>query len=1093
MIGTLLNDRYRLDRELGRGGMGAVYQGYDLLLGRIVAVKVLLDEELTEESTRQLLFEAQAVAKLNHPNIVSVYDAGQAEGVPFIVMEYIVGESLHQFHPDEPEEIARVCIQICDALEEAHSHGIIHRDLKPENVILSEGGLAKLTDFGLAQALSARMNPDGTLTGTVFYISPEQALGKSIDGTTDLYALGVMMYEFASGQLPFLDEDPLAVISMHINKPPQRPGEINERIPSDFEEIIMKLLSKKSSGRFTSAADTRSDLEAFLRGHSRGRPGKLNHNLPLELTSFIGRTSELGEVRRLVRESRLVTLSGVGGTGKTRLALKAARGLLREFPQGIWLVELSTITDADQVPRAIAIALDIREKSTQPVMDTLIEAIRNRQLLLILDNCEHLIGRCISIAERFLTTCQDLKILATSRESLGLPGERNFHVPSMQLPEMNKKAADPETIWQVESMRLFLERARTVKTDFKPDNDQMLAVAKICKRLDGIPLAIELAAARSRALSVEEIADRLSDRFRLLTGGRRNSLPRQATLQALIDWSYDLLTDEEKVLLRRLSVFSSGWSLQSCEEICCCGQIKKEMILDLLTRLVDKSLVIHSERAGGSRYSMLETIRQYALEKLIQAGETETLRNNHLQYYADFSSKICPELWRSEQVLWMDRLEMEHDNIRAALDWSLCGVCGPLTLENGMRIAGCVYLFWLVRGYWTEAWDWMGKLLASPYAGEVAREVLNRLNYTAGRVVKEIGDVFQAKELFENARKGALGIQDQSALANALLGLGEVALSEHFMHEATKFVDQSLVIFRSLDDKVGIAYALAAKGAAVMDLNGYDRAREYYQQNLDICRELGHQLGVAGTLLSLGRIETFYGDKKTGRKYLEESMEIFRSSRDKSGIAGALSAIGLVELYTEEFDSSKEHYQEALRITRELRTSPGIGTALIALGEIARMQDDFGSARDYYEEALEINEHLGQVGIMMIVAHNLGYVAKQQGDAQQALQFFRRSLQQAVERDHRRFMYFCLVGVASVYVDLSMYTSAAVLFGFADQMAQQEGYKLDTVDAKAVSESRAVLEKAITTEEIRDNYHCGLKMELHEAVSLAAGELQPAD
>ena len=1093
MIGTILNERYRLDRELGVGGMGAVYQGYDLLLGRVVAVKVLMAEELSEESKDLLLSEAQAVAKLNHPNIVSVYDAGQSDGRPYIVMEHINGASLHQSPPEGIEEAVRVCIQVCNALEEAHKHGIIHRDLKPENIILSEGGLAKLTDFGLAQSLATRMKPDGSLTGTVFYISPEQALGQPLDGASDLYALGVMLYEFSTGKLPFHAVDPLVVVSMHINENPQPPIEISPDIDAGLEEIILRLLSKDPADRYANAAETREVLEELLRSSETRNRGRLNHNLPEEMTSFIGRTVELADVRQLIKEFRLITLSGVGGTGKTRLALQAVRGLLNDFPQGVWLVELSTIVDAEQVPRAIAAVLGIHEKASQLMIDTLIEAIRYRSMLLIMDNCEHLISRCTAVAERLLSACRNLKIIATSRESLGLPGERNFHVPSMKLPDLESDSLGPEDIWQVESMQLFLDRAKTVKPDFDPTAEQMQDVIEICKRLDGIPLAIELAAARTRALSVEEIAARLSDRFRLLTGGRRTALPRQSTLQALIDWSFDLLTDEEKILLRRLSVFSGGWTLQSCEEICHGNRILQEMILDLLTRLVDKSLVIYSEKAGGSRYNMLETIRQYALEKLLQAGEMETMRHNHLQYFADFSMETSPELWRREQVHWMDRLEQEHDNLRAALDWSLCGGCGPLTLENGMRIAGYVYQFWLVRGYWTEAWDWMLKLLTSPYAGEVSPEIRNQLNNSAGKVVKEIGDIHLAKDLFENAREGAREAQDQSALANALLGLGEVALNEHFMPEADDCVSQSLEIFRSLDDQVGMAYALSSKGAVVADLHGYDQAKVYYQKNLDICREMGHQLGVAGTLLALGRIETYFGEKKLGRKYLEESLEIFRRSRDKSGIAGALSAIGLVEFYTEEIDSSISHYQEALRITRDLRSAPGTGTALIALGEIARLQGDYTGAREYYEEALQINESLGQIGIVMVVAHNLGYVARRQKDTLKALQFFRQSLQQAVERDHRRFVFFCLEGIASVFVDLAMYGDAAALFAFSDQLARENEYKLDPVDAKEVVESRAMLESNLTIEEYQTKTRHGQDLNYQDAISLAVGELQPAD
>jgi predicted ATPase/predicted Ser/Thr protein kinase len=1084
MIGQTLNNRYRLDRELGRGGMGAVYQGFDLLLNRVVAVKLLVSTDLDTQGKNDLLNEARAVAQLNHPNIVSVFDAGESADIPFVVMEYIEGDSLHDKPPADTAAIIHSALQICAALDEAHAHGIVHRDLKPENVITNENGLVKLTDFGLARSLADRMTQEGTLTGTVFYISPEQALGKPLDGRTDLYALGVMLYELFTGRLPFTAREPLAVIAQHINEKPQPPTEIIPAIPPALEAIILKLLAKHPDERFKSASEVRDVLEDFLAGIEYHPKPRVLHNIPIDLTSFIGREKEVAEVCELMRTCRLLTLTGVGGTGKTRLALQAARKLLDNFRDGVWVVELSTIFESGQVLRAVAGVLDMRDQPNRPLLDSLVDFLRPRNLLLILDNCEHLITACAGTTGHLLSSCPDLKIMATSRESLGVPGEITFHVPSMKQPD-NDRLMDLEEIWEIESMQLFRDRVLSVMPDFRPDQKQTEAAAKICTRLDGIPLAIELAAARVRVMPVEEIYARLSDRFRLLTGGSRSAMPRQQTLEALIDWSYDLLTENEKVLLRRLSIFSGGWTLEEAEKICSDDLLDKQDILDVLARLVDKSLVNSDTRGFEARYAMLETIRQYARNKLIQSGESEAIRDRHMECYAEFADRVAPELWRGEQVKWMDRLEEDHDNLRAALEWSLCETCGKEHTLAGLRIAASIFVFWLVRGYWSEGLDWMLKLLAHPLIIDLKDPIKNRLIYSAGFITKELGDLHSARKYFEEALNAARQQQDQRTLAFALLGLGEIAMIERFSDKAGTLIDQSLTIFRSLDDQVGIALALSRKGGLTADRQGYEKAKLYYQENLAVCRNLGHLLGIAGTLMALGRIETYYGDKNQGRKYLEESLSIFRESKDKSGIAGALSAIGYADLYDDDLVSSKEKYEEVLRINRELRSSPGIGSALIALGEISRAQGDYTSAREYYEEALDINEGLGQVGIVMVVAHNLGYVAKQQGDLQQALNYFRRSLGLAKERGVNRFIYYCVVGIATVYVAMDRLEDAVNLFSTAEKMAQENTYTLDPVDHWEIKQSMKVLDEAMPEDRKNSLWKAGLKKSLENAISIA--------
>jgi len=1084
MIGQTLNQRYRLDRELGRGGMGAVFQGYDTLLKRVVAVKLLIAAQLDAQAKNDLLDEARAVAQLNHPNIVFVFDAGESEDVPFVVMEYMSGASLHETPPENVDAAVRSAMQICAALQEAHQHGIIHRDLKPENVIAAGNGLVKLSDFGLARLLNENLSSEGSLSGTLAYLSPEQALGKPLDGRADLYALGVMLYEFVTGQLPFDADDPVALIGQHLNQQPTPPSELADDLAPELQDIILKLMAKDPLERYESADQVLDALQAYLSEQQDSAHARVLHNIPLDLTSFIGRESEVEQVRELIRTNRLLTLTGVGGTGKTRLALHAARGLLDDFRDGVWVVELSTIFESEQVLRTIAGTLDMRVPGNRSLMESLQDYLRPRQLLLVLDNCEHLIKACSEAAGQLLANSPELKILATSRESLGLAGERNFHVPSMQLPADGSDLTAVD-VWQIESMQLFRDRALSVKPDFLPDDSQTRAAARICARLDGIPLAIELAAARVRVMPVEEIAARLSDRFRLLTGGSRTAIPRQQTLEALIDWSYDLLTEPEMVLLRRLSIFTGGWTLSMAEAVCADELLPQVEILDILTRLVDKSLVNSDTRRDEARFNMLETIRQYARNKLIQSGESGRLRDRHLKTFSDFSDSVAPQLWQTDQVLWMDRLEEEHDNIRAALEWSLCDGCEKAHVMLGVHLADNIFLFWLVRGYWSDCLDWMRKLQAHPELKDAQDIDVIRLTYSIGFMTKELGDLHFARDCFEQALEMAGAARDRHSQGYALLGLGEVAMMERFMDQAGEYIDQSLSIFRALEDPLGMALTLARKGGLAADGQGYEQAKQYYRENLAICRGVGHILGIAGTLMALGRIEMYHGDEEIGRGYLQESLSIFRESRDKSGIAGALSAIGYADLYEDNLESSRERYEEVLRINRELRSSPGMGSALIALGEIYRSQGNYTAAREYYEEALELNADLGQVGIVMVVAHNLGYVAKQQGDLPQALIYFRRSLRLARERNVIRFICYCLLGVAAVYTEMERWEDALRLFSAGETLSQQHAYTLDPVDQWEIRHSQKNLEKQVPPER-RDQLRAdGSQMPLAQAISIA--------
>ena len=665
MIGALLQNRYRLDAELGHGGMGTVYRAHDTLLDRAVAVKILKDTGLGSEGRARLLREAQAVARLNHPNIVTVYDAGEVDAMPFILMELVEGFSLRERPPHSLEETLRIAHQLCSALEHAHAHGIVHRDLKPENVIVVEGR-AKLMDFGLARTFDSHLTTEGMIVGTVSYLAPEQALGQAIDGRTDLYALGVMLYELTAGRLPFTADDPLAVISQHLYTPVVSPRTYNESISPELDALIVRLMSKQLDQRPASAQEVLRMLEQISAGERVpfAMVEEPRHNLPAQPSRFIGRERELAEIDQLIRDPacRLLTLVGAGGMGKTRLALEVAQRHLAKFPAGVWLTQLAPIARAEGVPSAVAAALDL--KPERSVTDTIIDGLQLRVLLLVIDNCEHVLDGVAELVGKILERCPEAKVLATSREPLHLAGEHLYPVPGLSLPEQHLTT---EQLTEIDAVRLFVERASAVRPGFALDANNTADVITICRSLDGMPLAIELAAARVRALAPRDIARRLSDQFRLLTSRQRADVPHHQTLQATILWSYSLLTEHERQLFDRLAVFHGSFSLEAAEAIGGGDDLAAANALDSLTSLVDKSLVM-AETASDSttRYRLLETLRQFGHERLGASGQLQSVCRSHAEFYI--------ALAESAETNWVNREEIElADSPGSRCGQFLCG------------------------------------------------------------------------------------------------------------------------------------------------------------------------------------------------------------------------------------------------------------------------------------------------------------------------------------------------------------------------------------------------------------------------------------
>lgn len=614
----------------------------------------------------------------------------------------------------------------------------------------------------------------------------------------------------------------------------------------------------------------------------------LPNNLPRELTTFIGREQEIEEIKGMLKEHALVTLIGSGGCGKTRLALQTATDLIHKFEHGVWLVELAPLADASLVPQAIASALGVFEEPGLPILESLKKQLKNQKLLIVLDNCEHLIGACAQVADGLLRSAQHLKVLATSREALGVPGEATWKVPSLSLPDPTHFALD-ELLEKSEAVRLFAERAAQASQDFAVTEANASSLASICLRLDGIPLAIELAAARVKALPVEQIAARLDDRFRLLTGGSRTALPRHQTLRATIDWSYNLLSDQEKLLLMRLSVFTGGWTLEAAETVCAGDQIEDWEVLDLLTQLVDKSLVVYEESHGEGRYRLLETVRQYAREKAFDMEDATELRRRHARYFTEFAVKTEPKLSGPEQVKFLDSLEIEHDNFRAALEWT---DSDSEMSRDCLQLAKSLARFWEVRGYYTEGRSWVEKAL--PKASEGEDDLVMRAYNQVGNICREQGDYAAAKGYFEKSLELARKLDFKRGLAILLNNLGITALNSLDFETAKQHYEESIEICREINDPSNLGAAIDNLGAVLAQLGDYARAREMHAESMKIFKSLNDSRSIAISLLSQGDLERMDGNIAAAETAYRESLRLMNEISYRTGLAACLEGFGIV-------------------------------------------------------------------------------------------------------------------------------------------------------------------------------------------------------
>jgi predicted ATPase len=916
--------RHLIRARLGAGGMGEVYRAFDTRLQREVAIKILRQRTQGRPGAlRRFEEEARAASALNHPNIVTVHDIGEEGSFPYIVMELIDGQSLRRRleRPLPLEVLLNWGVQIADGLVAAHERQVVHGDVKPENILVNDRGIAKIVDFGLAHFSLA----DGTvgdlpgarphdrrstLLGTPGYLAPEVASGAPLDQRSDQFSLGAVLYEMATGVRAFSGRDMEETLARTMFDDPPALGVARPDLPGGVVRAIERCLRKDRSERHATTRELLDQLRAARRGPvvlGNARPAAL----PAQRTRLIGRERELAELERLVRQrqERLLTLTGPGGTGKTRLALKAAEVLAPQFPGGVFFVPLASLTDAALVAPTIAQTIGAAVTAAQPALLAVIHELRaaGAPVLLVLDNFEQVIEAGSAVGD-LLAACPDLTVMVTSREVLRLYGEQVFSVVALELPDLARPPA-PRQLIECPAVALFVERAQAVQPSFVVTDANASAVAELCAGLDGLPLALELAAAQTRTHSPQAMLARLQNRLGLLTGGARDLPGRQQTLRRTLDWSHQLLADTEQAVFRRLAVFAGGFTLEAAQAVSDPFGKLELPVEQAVAALADKSLLQAKEpmTGGGPRFVMLETVREYARERLVASEESERTGEAHAAYFLVLGEEGSAALKAAGDARWMQRFEAEYDNFRAALEW----LTRRGRAEWGLRLAVALFHLWdrgehLAEGRWR-----LRELIGLEGTRRLPAQHARAL-FVAGVLASEQGDVEGGIDSHTRCLRIYRELGDRTGIAVALVALGNQFLARGDHEEARRHLEESLGLWAELGEEAAFARSLSNLASVARAQRRLDGARQLYRQAAAMFEELGDHLSHAWTINLEGDVAREQGDLDVAESLYEGALGTFRSFDHAWGIGSSLTDLGTLARQRKDRELARRRYQEAL-------------------------------------------------------------------------------------------------------------------------------------------------------------------------------------
>jgi len=993
---------------LGQGGMGTVYRGIDIFTQQQVAVKVLKPEVIANDPEIVTRFqrEGEALRQLNHPNIVKMLGAEDCDDGHYLVMEYVGGGSLRDLLREQPQlSIQRtlyIALDIADALTRAHRLNILHRDIKPGNVLLSEDGTPRLTDFGMARIGDVHVTQSGAIVGTLAYLSPEALQGDELDGRTDIWAFGVMLYEMLAGERPFPHAQPGQLVNAILTQPTPDLETIRPDLPTALVDLIYRMLEKDKHARIPSVRMVGAQIEAVMRGTTTSMQAVVSpdssmvfgdttptpapasspsevaapNNLPAQPTPFVGRIKEIAEIGAMIRDpqQRLITLLGPGGMGKTRLSLAVAEKHLQEFRDGVFFVPLAALENVEHIVPAVAENIGFTFGGTEKPLDQLLNYLHEKYLLLVMDNFEQLTAGANLLSD-ILANAPDVTLLVSSREKLRLRGEQVYEVQGMLLPEASTPLAE---LAQFPVIQLFMQSARRNAPDFELTDESKADVVRICELVQGLPLGVELAASWLEMMPPAEIVQEIENSLDFLETDLRDVPERHRSMRAVFDYSWNLMSDDERDTFMKLSIFRGGFEREAAQKITGAN-------LRMLNYLVNKSLL---QRDPNGRYRLHKLLRQYAAERFEDHPDYDSCYAAHAMYYSDFMEKIQGAFNSKNELMAVRKIDSEIENLRVAWNWAIQH----------------------------QKWDALDKVMHSMMLFFLAESMLQEADSLFCNLADQLADAgLEGTDSYWRARVRQAWVtirlgnydtawQFSSAAEAHFRERGNVVERAH----ALNMMSYARMLQGQLDESV--TYARTASQLCRKDLTAYYMAMgnlgyaEYLRGNLEEAKSIYEDINQTGIeddyspigraygLNNLGEILRTMGDMGQAHALFEEAYDIFKAYKQQRGMAFTLNNIAGICYMQGEYETAKEMYNKAYTLNREIGDRAGIGHSVSALGNIALNENNFADAQRYFQQSLDMRRNLGDMRGIADSLADLGTVALNKGAYDEALTYYQNSL-----------------------------------------------------------------------------------------------------